>query len=150
MANWRLGRNRHKPVSSNHVHASSKVRVPCPFWRIRSARATSNCSDVKEEPLFQARVTAPGFDASFRLACPKVAWPPFEGGATKLYGYRDSVSLGRLVPSFPAPLGGGKPPFRHVLDTLEGPLDLFPRIQQSDWTSMGAACRVLRFRKFQQ
>ena len=52
--NCLLGRKRHKPVSSIHVRASSKVRVPSPFWRILSARAASNCSDVKEKPHFQA------------------------------------------------------------------------------------------------
>jgi len=54
----RLGRKRQSPVSSSHVRASSREIAPIPFWRIRSARAASNCSDVKEEPLFQAGVTA--------------------------------------------------------------------------------------------
>jgi hypothetical protein len=38
----------------------------------------------------------------------------------------------------------------YALDTVEGPLDLSPRIQQSDRTSMRAVCRVFRFCKFQQ
>ena len=54
--NCRRGRKRHNPVSSIHVRASSKVSVPCPFWRILSARDASNCSAVKEKPHFQAGV----------------------------------------------------------------------------------------------
>ncbi len=56
--NCRLGRKRHNPVSSIHVRASSSVSVPCPFWRILSARDASNCSAVKEKPHFQAGVSA--------------------------------------------------------------------------------------------
>ena len=56
----RLGRKRHNPVSSIHVRASSRVSVPCPFWRILSARDASNCSAVKEKPHFQAGAKAPG------------------------------------------------------------------------------------------
>ena len=35
-------------------------------------------------------------------------------------------------------------------DSVEGPLDLSPRIQQSDWTSMRAVSWVFRFCQFQQ
>src|SRR5208283_4582195 len=54
VANCFRGRNRHNPVSSIHVRASSKVRVPTPFWRILSERDASSCSAVKEKPHFQA------------------------------------------------------------------------------------------------
>ena len=49
---------RQSPVSSIHVRASSKVRVPRPFWRIRSERACTNCSDVKEKPHFRVGISA--------------------------------------------------------------------------------------------
>src|SRR5665213_400694 len=48
------GRKRHNPVSSIQVRASSRVKAPLPFKRIRSARDASNCSAVKEKPRFQA------------------------------------------------------------------------------------------------
>jgi hypothetical protein len=57
------GRKRHNPVSSIQVRASSKVRAPFPFKRIRSARDASNCSAVKEEPHFQAG--DPAFSATY-------------------------------------------------------------------------------------
>ena len=47
--NCRRGRKRHKPVSSSHVRASSKVSCPRPFWRILSERDASSCSAVKEK-----------------------------------------------------------------------------------------------------
>lgn len=77
----------------------------------------------------------------------------FLDAATECFG---SGRLGSLVGVRRAPI----PPKGRVLaslgsltyasDSVEGPLDLFPRIQQSDWTSMRAASWVFRFRKFQQ
>src|ERR1700739_1560918 len=56
--NCRFGKKRQSPVSSIHVRASSKVSVPRPFWRILSARACTNCSDVKEKPQFRVGASA--------------------------------------------------------------------------------------------
>jgi hypothetical protein len=102
--NCRLGRNRHKPVSSNQVHASSRVSAPFPLWRIRSARAASNCSDVKEEPLFQTCVAAPLVDA--------VPSGLFKGRPAFCKVRRLSCAapgclcpLGRFTPGFPPPEG---------------------------------------------
>ena len=94
----RLGRKRHKPVSSIHVRASSNVSAPCPFWRILSARDASNCSAVKEKPHFQAGVTA------YQGCCVLVGL--FKGrchtvALTKRYGF-GSISLGVAgAPGFP-------------------------------------------------
>jgi hypothetical protein len=58
VANWRRGKKRHNPVSSNHVRASSSVSSPGPFWRILSARDASICSDVKENLASGLAITA--------------------------------------------------------------------------------------------
>ena len=107
------GRKRHKPVSSIQVRASSSVRVPCPFWRILSARDASNCSAVKEKPHFQARA----------------------GAWTTLSPERRAAALTNS---------------KSILDSMEGPLDLLPGIQQSYWTSVRATGWVLSLCKFQQ
>jgi len=49
------GRNIQSPVSSIQVRTSSIVTAPCPFCRILSERAASNCSAVKDIPHFQAQ-----------------------------------------------------------------------------------------------
>ena len=62
----------------NPVRASSRVRAPCPFRRILSARDASNCSAVKEKPHFQAgdqaffRNTAGSPEFLYRLGFLKV------------------------------------------------------------------------------
>jgi hypothetical protein len=145
--NCRRGRKRHRPVSSIHVRASSSVSAPCPFWRILSARDASNCSDVKEKPRFQAG------DLHFRNSVLAMHFPE------PALGNKRQPSTVIVRPRTPKELLSCRATFTpegedyrlpNVLNPVEGPLDLSPRIQQSDWTSMRATGRVVRFRKFQQ
>ena len=152
-ANCRLGKKRHKPVSSIHTRASSSVSVPCPLKRILSAREASNCSAVKEKPHFQAgdqaffRHTTRSPEFLYGLGFQKVT----SSGLCGLYPGWFKKTLRAGLPC--APESGGSHLPNHSkceLDSMEGPQNLLPGIKQSDWTSVRATRWMLSLCKLQQ
>src|SRR3569833_3382478 len=116
--NCLLGRKRQSPVSSIQVRVSFRVRVSRLFWRILSARACANCSDVKEKPHFRVGVIV-----------------------TVVCSYAQQLSC----------LGRGPLPIPYLkcdLNSMEGPPDVLPGVQQSYGTTMRATCWMLGLCKF--
>jgi hypothetical protein len=103
----------------------------------------------KKEPHFQADVPANSEDVRSVLAFSKISATP-RGALIQMLRFLDPIDLVVLmVKGDPVP-GGEDCHHPRVLNPMEGPLDLFPRIQQSDRTSMGAGGRMTRLCKLQQ
>ena len=148
----RFGKKRHNPVSSIQVRASSSVSAPCPFWRILSERDASNCSAVKEKPHFQADENCkPKTSRPFK-ACPNVfaRTCSVDSSVTAAGRSLHGVAHGAGQPGLLGVLNCHLLYVTCLLDAMEGPLNILPRIQQSYWTSMRATRWVLRFCQFQQ